>query len=355
MTTVASLILAPDVLKCLNISQAPDENFKIDILSCYTIDMYKTNHFDVIPLGVVLSGKFAFHHVILAKQKSHDTKHVNNIEYLQQNWGKLHMFAAGPVEGFTSLLALTPERKYIVCQCTSIQDLDILLGVNTAGDNIKFIGFKNDESKCVNTLENTLENVFSCDIESSPEKLESVTVEEAAKDKILERIAGLSERSAKRKRNQLADVQYGNKGILRSRAAHDAAQAWLEKECGDFLKIKIEKQGESSKQMRRYLLYNSEKDKWITIRTLSECLSSVKLITGRDFWDDMFLQPEVYKLSFSNEHFKTITNNNAQNEEAKDLDDTWFEKKVKNEKNEDEEKAEKAENEEYEENKVERE
>ena len=138
-------------------------------------------------------------------------------------------------------------------------------------------------------------------------------------DKILHSIArdavasgdkGISRDKKRQKRRKLADVTFGDQGVLKPRPAADAAQAWMEKHGGAFVNIDLVPQrgqkGEDSERMqylRRYQVHDAAKDKMLTIRTLPECLDIVMSKIGRDFWQDMKTQPEVYGLTFGKKDF----------------------------------------------------
>ena len=138
-------------------------------------------------------------------------------------------------------------------------------------------------------------------------------------DKILHSIArdavasgdkGISRDKKRQKRRKLADVTFGDQGVLKPRPAADAAQAWMEKHGGAFVNIDLVPQrgqkGEDSERMqylRRFQVHDVAKDKMLTIRTLPECLDIVMSKIGRDFWQDMKTQPEVYGLTFGKKDF----------------------------------------------------
>lgn len=110
----------------------------------------------------------------------------------------------------------------------------------------------------------------------------------------------------RQKRRKIADVMIGTQGILKPRAAADAAQLWMEKHAGSFVQIDwVPQRGENDqdKKLRRYQVHDVVKDKMVTVRTLPECLDMVMSKVGRNFWDDMKNQPDQYNLSFQNKDF----------------------------------------------------
>ena len=62
--------------------------------------------------------------------------------------------------------------------------------------------------------------------------------------------------------------------------------------------------------MRRFQVYR--KDRWVTIKTLKECLNLVMEHSGRDFYADMKDSPDSYSLSFKPSQF--VSNDNRSND-----------------------------------------
>lgn len=151
------------------------------------------------------------------------------------------------------------------------------------------------------------------DIASSVTRTHSSSSDSVASD-ILKRIACGTQTGKRKSKCSLSLVFFGDK-VLKPRAANDAAHMWIDHHGKGFAKIDLVRQrgtvDNGHNFMRRFQIYR--KDKWVTIKTLHECLNLVMEHSGRDFYADMKDSPDSYPLSFKPSQFVSHTSSNAVN------------------------------------------
>ena len=123
-------------------------------------------------------------------------------------------------------------------------------------------------------------------------------------DSILKHIASDKFSGKRKPKSRLPQVFFGDK-LLKPRAANDAAHAWIDHHGEGFAKIDLVHQrgiaSTGNNFMRRFQVYR--KNKWVTVKTMQECLDLVMEHSGRDFYADMKYSPEFYNLAFKSSQF----------------------------------------------------
>ena len=115
---------------------------------------------------------------------------------------------------------------------------------------------------------------------------------------LLNRIAEINTKGlTKRKRSIVEPVYITGIGTIPSRVAHDAACNWMTCHAGDSIQIdyNIVKNDDGSvkSKVRSYKVKN-DKDDYVMVRTLKECIEYVQKKTDRNFWNDMKYDGKLY-------------------------------------------------------------
>ena len=152
--------------------------------------------------------------------------------------------------------------------------------------------------------------VLGVDCKKNPPTFIGLHKLDALEVALMDIVSNKGDMKNKKSRSKLADVQYGDKGVLKPRAVAEAAHAWLNFHGGSSVIIDmVEQRGQgqadrSSKlYTRRYQFYDEFKKKMVIMRTLPDMINRVTALTGRNFWNDMMTQPNVYDCQFTTRHF----------------------------------------------------
>lgn len=225
-------------------------------------------------LGVILKGPNIYSHVTLSLSDQM-INHSSKIEDMQTMPIDYSSFVA------TDSRILTSETKYVFAE-SKLEDCkpSIFLGVNISDEGIKYIGFNKAENDPT-TDEDLLLKIAQGKDSSSPLK-------------------------RRKNRETLGDVYYGDKGILCSSVANNAARAWMKAVGKDNYKEElVPGRGENAKNQNiRYLVYDAKKGVMKNIRTIIQCVNYVEEnFTERKFKEDMATVPEQFLICKS-EQFK---------------------------------------------------
>ena len=168
--------------------------------------------------------------------------------------------------------------------------------------------------------------VFGVDCKKNPPTFIGLQKLDALEVALMDIVCNKGDMKNKKSRSKLADVQYGDKGVLKPRAVAEAAHAWLNFHGGNSVSIDmVEQRGQgqadrSSKlYTRRYQFYDESKKKMVIMRTLPEMIDRVMALTGRNFWGDMISQPNVYDCQFTTHHF--VGGSKRKLDEVEDVED----------------------------------
>ena len=178
-----------------------------------------------------------------------------------------------------------------------MDDPDVLVCSSDASELQNFIAFNVDHTGTLTFL-GTMKDKKKT-IDSHPTSDNSVT-----SDTILKRIAGNNPSGKRKPKTSLPMVFFGDKR-LKPRAANDAAHAWINHHGQGYAKVDLVHQrgiaSTGQNYMRRFQVYRH--NKWVTIKTMQECLGIVIEHSGRDFYADMKNSPDSYGLSFRPSQF----------------------------------------------------
>ena len=112
---------------------------------------------------------------------------------------------------------------------------------------------------------------------------------------------------SKKQKAKISDVKFGSIGILKSRAANEAAQAWIDKHgIPTYAKMKLVPQRArgSTGMQRKYFTRKSATDKFKNCSSANECILHIQNVTGQNFWHDMEHDSDSYGLVFTAENCK---------------------------------------------------
>lgn len=278
MSTLGSFLLNNDALDAFGLTQDESDHFELCVLP-WGYQMTAENKC----IGVVQNHNYrSIHTLTLVKCKDQGSSLLSTNTELTSVEFK-------PMD---DLLHMKKKETYVVL----IEDVcENAYGVSVNMDT--FLTFVSTQNKGVRSSADAAAD--DCD---SGDELNDEVVQ------YLKSVAEEADTSVpkRQKRRKIADVTIGTQGILKPRAAADAAQLWMEKHAGSFVQIDwVPQRGENDqdKKLRRYQVHDVGKDKMVTVRTLPECLDMVMSKVGRNFWDDMKNQPDQYNLSFKNKDF----------------------------------------------------
>ena len=112
---------------------------------------------------------------------------------------------------------------------------------------------------------------------------------------------------SKKQKTHISDVKFGSIGILKARAANEAAQAWIDKHgIPTYAKMKLVPQRArgSTGMQRKYFTRKSVNDKFKNCSSANECILHVQSMTGQNFWHDMEHDSDSYGLIFTADNCK---------------------------------------------------
>lgn len=252
-TSICSLFLTPQSLQDLKLTQPEDTHYAL-----YCVPFFNSLASSGTTLGVVLSGQRTLQHLILVSRANTD-------------WNQNHTASFSCTITCCDGSVMKSNTQCKIKESGTTEDLDYVIGI--IFEPFRYIGFKAESNA------------------------QDVTVTPVA-DSLLQRIANLHKRP-KRKRAVLEAVTVKNIGLLPPQAAHDAAHVWMEYHAKDSIIIdfvpKRGEQGETVGSIRRFRVKN-DKDEFVIVRTLRECIKYVQHKTGRDFWEDMLNNGDQYNL-----------------------------------------------------------
>jgi hypothetical protein len=250
-TPTISMFLSAESQKMFALAQPDEFHYQICYLPASDPMLCKANK----TVGVLLQGKYFMHHVVLILTHNSD-------------WQD----SSSSVSAFADTITVC-DGMPVPCtsQCSIVQssteaDMTFVMGIIPHPFN--YIGL------VINSKSDGL-----------------VKSESTVSTDLLHQIASMIEPRKK----VLDPVYVKDRGQLTPQATHDVAYKWIKYHGSNIAKVDfIQKDGSAGKKRR--LMVKNDKDDFVQVRTLSECLNYIQQKTGRDFRKDMLENGDVYGL-----------------------------------------------------------